>query len=320
MQTAAGETMTVVPLRSVRTQASDWVARLRAENATDADRVAFEAWADQDPAHREAFNRLTATWRRLELLKGAGDIAAESRSGSFNKRYAAIAAGVFLVVGVAVGVVLRSAPAAVATAIGEQRRIVLPDTSAVELNTNSRLAVEFDSRQRKVVLERGEARFKVTAEPNRPFTVIAGNRVIRVVGTEFDVRLKGATAEVLVIQGAVNLTSSVSPGSSVMLRAGELASAGAATPAAPVQPEVMEQKLAWHDGMVSFRGETLGEVLSELNRYNSVQLTASDEKAASLRISGYFRATDVPTFLSRLQAAFPVRVERTAERVAIHSR
>jgi transmembrane sensor len=72
--------------------------------------------------------------------------------------------------------------------------------------------------------------------------------------------------------------------------------------------------------MVSFRGETLREVLAELNRYNSVPLTASDETAANLRISGYFRATDVPTFLARLEGAFPVRVERTPERVTIHSR
>ncbi|MEI9987591.1 MAG: FecR domain-containing protein [Aliidongia sp.] len=58
----------------------------------------------------------------------------------------------------------------------------------VWLNGDSRLKVDFTAPTRHVVLERGEAFFKVAHDANRPFVVEADPRQIVVTGTEFDVR------------------------------------------------------------------------------------------------------------------------------------
>ncbi|WZB75485.1 FecR domain-containing protein [Achromobacter insuavis] len=60
------------------------------------------------------------------------------------------------------------------TGIGERRRIVLADGSALELGSDTALSVHFDSRQRQLTLHRGQAYFQVAADAARRFSVRAG--------------------------------------------------------------------------------------------------------------------------------------------------
>ncbi len=67
---------------------------------------------------------------------------------------------------------------------------MLNDGSVVNLNTNSLMRVQLTPELRHVVLERGEALFKVTHDKKRPFDVDAGSTTVRAVGTEFSVRVR----------------------------------------------------------------------------------------------------------------------------------
>lgn len=62
--------------------------------------------------------------------------------------------------------------------------LTLSDRSTVVLASKSFLATTFDSAERRVQLS-GKARFKVTTDPSKPFTVEAGKITTRVLGTEF---------------------------------------------------------------------------------------------------------------------------------------
>jgi transmembrane sensor len=97
------------------------------------------------------------------------------------------------------------------TDFGGLSRIVLDDGSVVSLNTNSLMRVQITPELRHIVLERGEALFKVAHDKNRPFDVDAGTTTVRAVGTEFSVRVRepvaeaggGKAVEVLVKEGRV---------------------------------------------------------------------------------------------------------------------
>ena len=52
-------------------QAAQWYARLRDERATDADRVAWQAWL-QTPAHRAAWICIDNVSRKFDPLRGHG--------------------------------------------------------------------------------------------------------------------------------------------------------------------------------------------------------------------------------------------------------
>ena len=87
----------------------------------------------------------------------------------------------------------------------------MPDESTVELAANSRIAYanNFDSAGTRDVYLSGEAFFKVTKNPCRPFRVFANEIVTKVLGTSFSVRSfeKDTVIQVTVRTGKVSVYS-----------------------------------------------------------------------------------------------------------------
>jgi transmembrane sensor len=100
-----------------------------------------------------------------------------------------------------------------ATEIGERRSITLADGSTVDLNSRSRLRIEFAKKERRVELLEGQALFQVAKNKDRPFIVSSGDATVRAVGTQFDVyrRTGGTTVTVLEGRVAVYSTAHVEP-------------------------------------------------------------------------------------------------------------
>jgi transmembrane sensor len=92
-------------------------------------------------------------------------------------------------------------------------RLQLPDESIVELAPNSRIGYpnDFDSSSTRDVYLSGEAFFKVTKNPARPFRVFANEIVTKVLGTSFIVRSfeKDTVIQVTVRTGKVSVYSQV---------------------------------------------------------------------------------------------------------------
>jgi transmembrane sensor len=102
---------------------------------------------------------------------------------------------------------------AVTTRAGEVKQVNLPDGSSVWLNANSvlRISSNFqDKQQRYVYLDEGEAFFKVTKNPERPFLVKTPHITTRVLGTSFNVRAYRALQQssVTVCTGRVQVNDS----------------------------------------------------------------------------------------------------------------
>lgn len=91
--------------------------------------------------------------------------------------------------------------------------LTLPDESIVELAPNSRIGYpnNFDSNTTRDVYLSGEAFFKVTKNPLRPFRVFANEIVTKVLGTSFTVRSfeKDTIIQVTVRTGKVSVYSQV---------------------------------------------------------------------------------------------------------------
>jgi ferric-dicitrate binding protein FerR (iron transport regulator) len=89
--------------------------------------------------------------------------------------------------------------------------IKLPDGSIVELAPDSRIGYSnnFDSTETRDIYLSGEAFFKVTKNPSRPFRVFANEIVTKVLGTSFSVRSFEADTviQVKVRTGKVNVYS-----------------------------------------------------------------------------------------------------------------
>jgi transmembrane sensor len=217
-----------------------------------------------------------------------------------------------------------------ATDYGARKRIVLDDGSVVHLNTNSAMRVRLTPDYRQVVLERGEALFKVAHDASRPFDVQAAGTTVRAVGTEFSVRVREAVetqtgqqdVQVLVKEGRVAIdppreelertttlpasVSTLSAGEAVIITAKRLQ-------VEKVAEAEVTKKLDWTEGRLWFERQRLADVVAEFNRYNRKQMVIADPAIADLRIGGGFEATDPESFMAALEKTLGVRALPTSD-------
>src|SRR5690606_27572020 len=73
----------------------------------------------------------------------------------------------------------------------------------------TRIVVDFSSATRSVFIDSGEAYFEVAHDAARPFVVHAGGGTITAVGTAFNVHSVLGRVSVAVVEGAVNVQSTV---------------------------------------------------------------------------------------------------------------
>jgi transmembrane sensor len=223
------------------------------------------------------------------------------------------------------------------TAIGEQATRQLGDGSRIVLNTNSRVSVRYTQGNRLLYLERGEIHVTVAQDKARPLSVLVAGRVVQAVGTEFNIEITGGQRiELMVTEGVVvvgivdaSVENSTGEGNaqaplvltqdSTLVAAGQEAVIDAgADPTGPVVTDTIDTediavKLSWREGNLIFRGESLEEAVSEVERYTEVQFIFLDEESKKVRVAGLFKAGDVDGLLAALRENFDISYEWVAD-------
>lgn len=325
----------MAPGEDIEARAADWLAILDQPDSPAAMHAAFEAWCRADPRHLAAYLRLLEVWNRLDALKASAPAftgvmgaaptladwpaSAPDRLAPHRRLFVALAlAATLLAIAVGLAWWQWSRPFGLAiggqhylTALGGFEQITLTDGSVIELNTNSELRVRLRSSRREITLLRGEATFEVAPDEARPFIVTAGNTAVRAVGTVFNVEEGDTRVEVLVTKGVVAVGRPqevvAHRGAPAMVDAGEMAiAASSIIEVESVDQQEITRRLAWHQGMLEFDGQSLADVALQFNRYNERKLVIVDPAVGQVRIGGYFRATDVAAFVRVLQERFRI--------------
>lgn len=315
-------------------EAAEWVARMdRGLAAGEQD--AFSDWLAADPRHRETLARVRAHWARLDALEPAVAgaepdpdlLAPPSRVRPlFVATLAAAAAAVFAGVLYWQTVAPARSEEVVIAATVEPAARVLTDGSVVALDPQTEMTVRYTTEERHVRLDRGEAHFAVTRDPDRPFVVRAAGVDIRAVGTAFKVRVDAQEVEVIVTEGRVQVdpAPALEPAASAspVLEARQRAIVSRTNPSAPPQidalpADAVERLLARRHRPLDFNAAPLREIVAEFNRHNPVRIVVADPEVADIRISASFRADNVDGFVRLLQARFPVRVERRGDEIVL---
>lgn len=68
--------------------------------------------------------------------------------------------------------------------------------------------------------------------------------------------------------------------------------------------------LAWQQGNIIFRGESLVEAMQEISRYTNYQFEFSNEEIKNLQIAGLFKTSDINSLLMSLESNFDVTYEK----------
>ncbi|MCC2977126.1 FecR domain-containing protein [Sphingomonas sp. PL-96] len=302
----------------LRREAAAWLAR---RNGPDGDqhRAAFDDWRAASPAHAEAMARVERHWRTSAII-AQSPLAQGRRLPRPWWSSAAFRRGSLAFGGVATALVVASIslpPASpplemkeIASASGQLRTLDLPDGTRVTLDTDSSIRTVFDADARRVILQRGRARFSV-APDRRRFVVAAGDLLVFDRGTVFDVSAASGRVEVMLIEGAVEVRAR-KPGAlprPVVLAPGEQVTIG--VPGAPPARAVLERAGAasWTSGMLAYDAAPLGEVVAEANRYSHTTLVLADPRLGMYRVTGSFKAGRPEVLADSLRAMFGLRRE-----------
>ncbi|MDB5424925.1 MAG: hypothetical protein JWQ29_2341 [Phenylobacterium sp.] len=299
-------------------EASGWLARLQRDDVTESDGEAFEAWLGAAPANRTAYRQAVAVWHEFEAAADEvlSELAVDARRAPVRsaptRRWMVGAGGFAIAAGLALAVMPSMLTQSVAqtyvTGKGQHQRITLADGSLVDLNAETRLSVRFAGSKRQVVMSDGEAIFDVAHDAQRPFTVEASNRVVRVVGTQFDVRNRQGELIVTVARGRVQVRPAVSAasGREFLLTPGqrlEIDRAGVEELKA-VDPQ---EAFSWRAGRLVYRGQPLADVVADLNRQFVEQIEIADPELGRIPITGVIVLDDPRSVTTRLSLMLPIR-------------
>ncbi len=292
-------------------RASQWMARLWSDNASDAERAACAAWRAQKPEHEAAWQCLQAVNQRFSEV---GDSAAQAALKNLAapapaRRKALQLLGLGIVAGGAwrlagSGETWARASADYASATGEIRHLLLPDGSSVVLNTGSAIDVAFSGTQRRIVLKAGEI-LVATAKDSaaRPFSVQSRHGTVLALGTEFLLRQHADRSSVSVLHGAVEIRCI--RGATLRLEADRQSSFDAGRIGAPLP--AADNATAWSRGVLVAEQMRLQDLLEELGRYRRGMLRC-DPAVAGLRVSGVFSLRDTDRALRNLALALPLEI------------
>jgi transmembrane sensor len=354
---------------SLSEEAQRWDRALK--NAGPAERPAFAAWIKRSPEHLAAYLQHVAIETEMQRLDANGDFEVEAllakastnvvqltssmprtaaaflpNSGCAGRRrlFGAIAAsGLLAICLILTGVLSRPRWTDYTTDTGEQRRIVLPDGSSIELNTQSHIRVSFRAKSREVDLLTGQVLFNVQHEPARPFRVHVRDKVIEDLGTQFSIYLRpDASTTVSVLDGRIqilsvapaptgNLSASIEAplgdgksepiSKSTQLSAGEeihIATGGRLMKRAKVN---VAETAYWREHRLWFDGASLLEVAAEFNRYNKRQLRIGNDPALlKRRYTATFDAYDPESFVQALRDDPALTVQSNEEGTLVLAR
>jgi transmembrane sensor len=309
---------------------------MNADDVTADDRTRFETWLRTHSCNAKAYAELSATWQELvksgPLVRAVyfGQVMnAASAPPAPRRRWAvaAMAAGIgAMALGLGWNLYKQKEETRFQTAVGEQAAVALPDGSSFDLNTNSRIWVDYTQRRRVIRLERGEAFFKVAHDTQRPFWVRAGDYWVRAVGTAFNVYLTPTGVEVTVSEGTVNVvnaTANESPPSdgaigaaAAAVTAGEQADVhGNAEVIHELNSALLSRRLAWRKSSLYFQDQPLGEVVNELMRYTTLKIEFDDDALRGLPVGGTFQTSPegAEALLTMLHDGFGTTIRRDGQ-------
>ena len=292
-------------------EAASWIVRLHHEDAGETEFLSFDAWLALSPGHAEAYDRALALW--LEIDRQAPALKRRLSASPASRPRWPVFAGAALAATLALGWLLHStSPSAPAveiyqTAKGEHKTAALADGSHIDLATATHLSVSLAAAERRVSLDEGEAIFDVASDPKRPFIITAGDRQVRVVGTEFDVRRRGDQLSVTVRRGVVEVSPlQASQGQAVRLLPGDRLDHAIGSAAVKTASVSADDVFAWRSGHLIYRDRPLSEVAADLNAQFARPISLADRQTADLRFSGVLLLDDEEAVVHRLTLLAPL--------------
>ena len=332
----------------IDSRAQDWFLLMTSGEPNDHDRERFRQWLEEDPQHRQAFNELNELWAGIGGLRDAFASSASQEGGDMNPpegkqnpqetwdtaqrpKQRLTAKRTFWGGAIAACVALLMVNASnlpthwmsdYHTNVGEQARVELPDGSTAWLNTDTAIDVRFTATRREIVLLQGEAQFNVQKNPNRPFVVTADQGQSTALGTVYAVHKSTDSVRVTVTEGIVEVASPLVDGATntkgsnangrvILHQSEQTRYSEGHVPAIAEQADASD--LAWRQGFIAIRNQSLAEALKEIDRYHPGHIVLMADAKQLQAVTARLAIDSLDSGLDALAATQGLKVTRLTD-------
>lgn len=207
------------------------------------------------------------------------------------------------------------------TAYGETRTILLPDSSTVILNANSRIVFSDDwnkNATREVWLE-GEAFFEVVhTRHHQPFQVkVDDGLAVEVLGTSFNVYHRKADTKVVLNSGKITLTyPEAREEKKIVMKPGELVEYK--------EDRIVKREVdptmyaAWTENKIILNQTSLQEMIRMAKDNYGIEIEVASEKMLTQTVSGSMPIGDADSFTNQIAKVFQLKISREHNKTLLH--
>ncbi len=292
-------------------QAATWLSKVHRGPLSDAEASALTEWRSQSKEHEQAWQKAELLSAKFKDIPESVGMSVLSRPTSMDRR-AFIKPLAALLIAAPTGLLAyRQLPwqnwiADYSTKIGMSKSYQLADGSALTLNTNSAVDIDYNNQYRIIKLHQGEIYIETAKDSlHRPFSVLTKHGRLTALGTKFLVRTDAESSYLGVLQGAVEIAAKDNSALPVVIQANYQStfSTAAVDPASPLDPNAN----AWLEGFIYADNMPLEDFIRMVSRYRTGVLKC-DESAKDVRISGAFQLKDPEHILEVIQTTRPLRI------------
>lgn len=188
------------------------------------------------------------------------------------------------------------------TVKGERKIITLEDGTIIQLNNESRLKYpeRFSGATREVYLK-GEAFFRVKHNPAKPFRAHIEELNVDVIGTSFDIKgyPEDKNISVTVATGKVGVNKSGGKVAFMLLPGDHLSYNLLSDKVTQEKIDPLEE-IAWQQGELVFRDESLGMICHRLERWYDVNMSIQNKTLQDKKISLKIKGDDLNSVMKML--------------------
>lgn len=189
--------------------------------------------------------------------------------------------------------------------LGSRVSFILPDSTTGMLNSGSYLTYFLPFNKKRELKLEGEAWFNVKKDEEKPFEIKAGNSIVKVLGTIFNLYAYPTEnyVEVVLQEGNVMFQDTKYSNGVLLNSSKRLVYQNGKINTYEVDPEKYN---AWTKGKLVFRSEPMTEVIRRLERWYNVKIVVADKELEKYSFRGTFEDDPLEEVLRYLALTSPI--------------
>lgn len=205
---------------------------------------------------------------------------------------------------------------------GKKFNLQLSDGTKAYLNAGSSLKypIKFLQGMDRRVFLTGEVFLEVEKDSVHPFIVNADNINIQVLGTKFNVNAypEDETADVVLVEGSVQLSGNVDDLDSILLKPGFKGSYNKKTQRFDTKEVITDIYTSWMEGDLVFRNMTFQNILKKLERHYDVVIINNNKRLSSEKFNASFGDDPLIKVLENLKTTYHIDFKIDKNQITIY--